>query len=55
MPDQPPQMLPPASHPAPPPTPPAVAGRMARAMPWVDLLAKVLTALAMGLAVWRGL
>ena len=39
----------------PTPAPPPPASRMARAMPWVDLLAKLLTALAMGLAVWRGL
>lgn len=38
-------------HPDPPPPP----DRLARTLPWVDLLAKVLTALAMGLAVWRGL
>lgn len=41
--------------PDPSPPPPPTPSRMARAMPWVDLLAKLLTALAMGLAVWRGL
>ncbi len=38
--------------PAPPPPRPTL---LVRALPWVDLVTKLLTALAMGLAAWRGL
>ncbi len=36
----------------PPPPRPTL---LARALPWVELVTKLLTALAMGLAAWRGL
>ncbi len=41
--------------PDPSPPPPPRPSRLARALPWVDLVTKLLTALAMGLAAWRHL
>jgi hypothetical protein len=37
------------------PCPPQKPSRLARLLPWVDLLAKLLTALATALALWKAL
>lgn len=54
----PPQPAAPAATPPalpPPAGPPPRAPLMQRLQPWVDLIAKLLTALAAGLAIWKGL